>query len=81
MSTQYYQCKLSMVRMPARHTVGWIEASAAKVGLKVKLLPEQEFWEVIEVYTQTPQTQAKLKDREKVNRRGLPSLEKGWREE
>lgn len=70
---QYYQCKLSMVRMPARQTVGWIEASAAKVGLKVELLPDKEWWEVMEVNTSTPQSITKLKDREKINRRGLPS--------
>lgn len=71
--TQHYQCRLSLVRCPQIRTTGWVEARAAKVGAKIEILPDKEFWEVLEVYTSTPQSLAKLKDREKTNRKGLPS--------
>ena len=71
---QMYQCKLSMVRMPALHTTGWIPARAAKVGAKVEFLPDKEFWEVIEVYKHG-MPQDMLKRHQLANRRSLPSIE------
>lgn len=71
---QYYQCKLSMVRMPGRHTIGWIEKRGAKVGAKVEMLPSKEFWEVIEVFDHG-MPEDMLKEHQRNHRKSFASIE------
>ena len=71
---QMYQCKMRMVRMPGRYTTGWIPAKGAKVGAKVEILPDKEWWQVVEVYTNGLPEDV-LKRHKLANRRSLPSIE------
>lgn len=75
MTERMYQCQMRMVRCPAFHTTGWIPAKAAKVGLKVEILPQGEWWEVVQVYTSTSMLPDYLKRHQLSNRRSLPSIE------
>lgn len=68
---QYYQCRL---RQGTSETIGWIEARGAKVGSYVELLPDAEFWHVVEVYSHgLPEDM--LKEQQKLNRKSLASIE------
>lgn len=70
---QLVQCRMRRIDFPF-YTTGWIPAHAAKVGKKVEVLPEGNFWEVVEAYADTSQPSDYLHEREKVRRKGLPSI-------
>lgn len=70
--TQYYQCHLAMVRCPNIRTTGWIEAKGAIVGAKVEILPQGEFWEVLQVHG-IEASKELVKDMEADYRAGMPS--------
>lgn len=72
-----YQCLLTR---GTQETVAWIPKRAARIGVYVELLPSKEMWAVIDVYANTPQDEDTLKEKQRQNRKGLPSLEKGWRD-
>jgi hypothetical protein len=47
----YSQC---LLLKDNQRQVAWIPSRGAKVGYKVELLPEGEFWQVSEVYSTLP---------------------------
>lgn len=78
---QCYQCTLVRPTWTGfERVVAWVPKRAAKVGKRVQLLPDKDPWSVKEVFDGVEQSTDELKEREMINRRGLPSVEKGWRD-
>jgi hypothetical protein len=75
---QYYQCRLrrySSDLVGWRETTAWIEASGAKAGAIIELLPSHENWLVDAVFKTFPLPEAALKEHQLLNRHSLPSVE------
>ena len=66
----FYQCLLGQADV---RTVGWIEARGAKVGARVEVKGEAGLWDVLAVYS-PPQDIRWLRDKQAIDRAGLPSL-------
>lgn len=67
----YYQCRM---RNGTEETMGWIEARGAKVGRRVELLPDREYWTVLSV-SQPPMAENMLKEHQLMHRGSLPSVD------
>ena len=78
MIDQYYQCKLERSVPGSSHITQnctvWIAARGAAVGRRVELLPDHEFWTVVEVYTHGLPEDV-LKTHQQLNRKSLLSVE------
>lgn len=65
-----YQCKL---QRGTGVITCWIEERGAKVGYRVEILPDKNWWDVVEVY-QPPMTKEQLSAKQRNDRNALPSI-------
>lgn len=78
---QLVQCKLVRTRDDCTGfdtLVAWIPKRAAVTGKRVELLPSKEWWSVRSVGVEMDSDA--VKEREQGNRKGMPSVERGWRD-
>lgn len=69
---QYQQC---LLRRGTLETTRWIEARGAKTGARVQVLPDDEMWDVVEVYPHSLPEDV-LKETQRLNRNSLPSVQR-----
>ena len=70
MTNMFYQCRL---RKGDAEMVNWIEERGARLGLMVQLLPEREYWTVVEVFHPGMDADTMIKQ-DKLNRNSLSSI-------
>lgn len=68
--TTYHQC---LLRRDNVQTTAWIESRGAKPGASVELKPDNDLWEVVEVY-QASMSEDVLRETQRQRRAKPPSL-------